>query len=103
MGMYIFFYFYITTYFSSCDALAVMKYNCSACIKLEEIPSPKKIINCKSLGRSVAYYNSLAKAITLYMSPADGNLCKLNSFTETILSILKQVHLNLTNLNTELG
>lgn len=80
-----------------------MEYKCSVCVELEEIPPKKQILSPRSLGQSVAYYNSLGEAITLYMSRADENLHKQNSFTESILYILEQVHLNLTNLNIASG
>ena len=62
---------YLRQQFSVVMAKTVSELNGTVCIELEEISPPRKqILSSRSFGRPVRDYNSLAEAITLYMSRA---------------------------------
>ena len=62
---------YLRQQFSVVMAKTVSELNGTVCIELEEISPPKKqIVSSRSFGQPVCDYNSLAEAITLYMSRA---------------------------------
>ena len=62
---------YLRQQFSVVMAKTVSELNGTVCIELEEIAPPRKqILSSRSFGQPVRDYNSLAEAITLYMSRA---------------------------------
>ncbi len=62
---------YLRQQFSVVMAKTVSELNGTICIELEEISPPRKqILSSRSFGQPVRDYNSLAEAITLYMSRA---------------------------------
>ena len=62
---------YLRQQFSVLMAKTVSELNGTVCIELEEISPPRKqILSSRSFGQPVRDYNSLAEAITLYMSRA---------------------------------
>ena len=62
---------YLRQQFSVVMAKTVSELNGTVCIELEEISPPRKqILSSRSFGQPVSDFNSLAEAITLYMSRA---------------------------------
>jgi len=62
---------YLRQQFSVVMAKTVSELNGTICIELEDISPPRKqILSSRSFGQPVRDYNSLAEAITLYMSRA---------------------------------
>ena len=62
---------YLRQQFSVVMAKTVSELNGTICIELEEMSPPRKqILSSRSFGQPVRDYNSLAEAITLYMSRA---------------------------------
>lgn len=62
---------YLRQQFSVVMAKTISELNGTVCIELEEIAPPRKqILSSRSFGQPVRDYNSLAEAITLYMSRA---------------------------------
>jgi DNA polymerase V len=62
---------YLRQQFSVVMAKTVSELNGTVCIELEEVAPPRKqILSSRSFGQPVRDYNSLAEAITLYMSRA---------------------------------
>lgn len=76
---------YIRGQFSVVMAKTVSELNGTVCIELEEISPPRKqILSSRSFGHTVRDFNSLAEAITLYMSRAAEKLRKQNSFAGSV-------------------
>lgn len=62
---------YLKQQFSVVMAKTVSELNGTICIELEEMSLPRKqILSSRSFGQPVSDYNSLAEAVTLYMSRA---------------------------------
>jgi DNA polymerase V len=76
---------YLRQQFSVVIAKTVSELNGTVCIELEEISPPRKqILSTRSFGRPVRDYNSLAEAITLYMSRAAEKLRDQHSVAGTL-------------------
>jgi DNA polymerase V len=71
---------YLRQQFSVVMSKTIQELNGISCIELEELSPPRKqILSSRSFGQPVSDYNSLAEAVTLYMSRAAEKLRAQNS------------------------